>query len=193
MNTPCTRQEALDHLKEHVHTDSLMKHSLAVEASMRHFARYYGEDEEYWGMVGLLHDIDYGEFPEEHLDHAPEMLRGYGFDEDFIRHVLSHGYNLRNQVEPIHPMEKVLYTVDELSGFITACALVRPSKSVLDLEVKSVKKKFKQDSFAAAVNRAVIQDGADRMGMPLEEVMAETILGLREAADTLDLGIHTAQ
>ena len=106
--------------------------------------------------------------------------------------MLSHAYGLRNQVEPIHPMEKVLYTVDELSGFITACALVRPSKSVMDLEVKSVKKKFKQDSFAAAVNRSVIQDGADRMGMPLDEVMNETILALREAADLLDLGMHNA-
>ena len=146
---------------------------------MRHFAEFYGENVEYWGMVGLLHDLDYEEHPEEHCQYTPGYLREAGFDEDFIRAVLSHGYGLCTDVKPEQQMEKVIYTVDELTGFITAVALMRPSKSLLDLEVKSVKKKFKDKAFAAKVDRDLIRGGAEMMGMELDQVMEHCILALR--------------
>ena len=152
---------------------------------MLHFAEFYGEDVEYWGMVGLLHDLDYEEHPDEHCQVTPIYLREAGFDEDFIRAVLSHGYGLCTDVEPQKQMEKVIYTVDELTGFITAVALMRPSKSLLDLEVSSVKKKFKDKKFAAKVKRDVIRDGAERMGMDLDAVMEHCILALRTINEEL--------
>ena len=150
---------------------------------MRHFAEFYGEDVEYWGMVGLLHDLDYEEHPEEHCQYTPGYLREAGFDEDFIRAVLSHGYGLCTDVKPEKQMEKVIYTVDELTGFITAVALMRPSKSCQDMEVKSLKKKYKDKKFAAGCSRDVIQQGADRLGWTLEELMEKTILAMRSCED----------
>ena len=179
MALPMDRAAALELLKTHTHTQSLIHHAISVEAAMRHFAEFYGEDVEYWGMVGLLHDLDYGEHPEEHCQYTPGYLREAGFDEDFIRAVLSHGYGLCTDVKPEKQMEKVIYTVDELTGFITAVALMRPSKSLLDLEVKSVKKKFKDKAFAAKVNRDLIRGGAEMMGMELDQVMEHCILALR--------------
>ncbi len=167
--------------------DSLWRHALSVEAAMRHFAGLYGEDGEFWGLVGLLHDIDYGKFPSEHLKHAGSILREAGCSEDLIHAVLSHGWGLCSDVEPRHRMEKILYAVDELTGFIAACAYVRPSRSVLDMEIKSVKKKWGSAAFAAGVNRSVIERGAQMLGMGLDELIGETILGLRKAADEIGL------
>ncbi len=182
-----TRDEAWKILIKYVTTDHLQRHVLMVEGTMRHFARLYNEDEEAWGILGLLHDIDFELYPDEHLQHAPQILKEEGFDEDFIRSVVSHGYGICSDVEPDTTAEKVLFTIDELTGLIYACALMRPSKSVMDLELKSVKKKFKSPAFAANVNRQVIQEGADRLGMPLDDVIRETILGMRECAGAIGL------
>ena len=160
---------------------------MAVEAIMRHYAAKAGEDVEYWGCVGLLHDVDYERYPEEHCKKAVEILQNAGYDEGFIRAVVSHGYGLVCDVEPQLYMEKVLYTVDEMSGLINAAAILRPSHSVMDLEVKSVKKKFKDKKFAAGVNREVILDGCKRLGAELDEVIAECIAGMRENHEALGL------
>jgi predicted hydrolase (HD superfamily)/AcrR family transcriptional regulator len=173
------RDEALRLWRQHNDDDYLYRHALSVEAAMRRFAAKYGEDPEYWGIVGLLHDIDFQKFPEEHLQHARGMLEGAGYSEAFIRAVESHGWGICTEVEPVHEMEKALFAVDELTGFISACALMRPSKSVLDLEVKSVKKKWGAAAFAAKIRRDIIQKGADMMGLPLDELIQETILAMR--------------
>lgn len=182
-----TREEAVALWRRWNDDESLFRHALSVEAAMRHFARRFGEDEEYWGMVGLLHDIDYQKFPEEHLQHAREILASAGFDDAFIRSVESHGWGICTDVEPTHVMEKVLFATDELTGFIAACAYVRPSRSVLDMEVKSVKKKWGSAAFAAGVRREVIERGAEMLGMPLEELIGETIFALRTVA--ADVGL----
>lgn len=181
------REKALALLQEYNQNQALVVHGLAVEAIMRHYAEKMGEDVEYWGCVGLLHDVDYEKFPEEHCKKAVEILQGAGFDEAFIHAVISHGYGLVTDVEPELPMEKVLYTVDELSGLINAAAILRPSHSVMDLEIKSVKKKFKDKKFAAGVNRDVILDGCQRMGAELDEVIGECIQGMRENHEALGL------
>ena len=182
-----TRDEAWNILTKYVTTDHLQRHILMVEGTMRHFARLFDEDEDAWGILGMLHDIDFELYPDEHLDHAPRILREEGFDEDFIHSVVSHGYGICSDTEPVTNAEKVLFTIDELTGLVYACALMRPSKSVMDLELKSVKKKFKTASFAANVNRQVIQEGAERLGMPLDDVIQETILGMRECASAIGL------
>ena len=181
------REKALALLKEYNESQALVTHGLAVEAIMRHYAAKAGEDVEYWGCVGLLHDVDYEKYPEEHCKKAVEILQDAGYDEAFIHAVVSHGYGLVSDVEPQLYMEKVLYTVDELSGLINATAIMRPSRSVMDLEVKSVKKKFKDKKFAAGVNREVILDGCQRMGAELDEVINECILGMRENHEALGL------
>lgn len=165
--------------KDYNTEESQYRHALAVEAAMRHFARKYGEDEDFWGIVGFLHDVDYGRWPTEHLKHSREILAPAGYDETFIRAVESHGWGLCTDVEPLHRMEKVLFAVDELTGFITACAYVRPSRSVLDLEVKSAKKKWGALNFAAGCSREVIEKGAALMGIGLDELIQETILAMR--------------
>jgi putative nucleotidyltransferase with HDIG domain len=182
-----SRDDALKLWRQYNDDDYLYRHALSVEASMRHFAAKGGEDPEYWGLVGLLHDIDYQNYPEEHLKHAREMLAPAGYSEAFIRAVESHGFGLCCDVEPILAMEKALFAVDELTGFIYACAIMRPSKSVLDIEVKSVTKKFKTPAFAAKINRSVIQQGADMLGLSLEELIQETILALRPVAAEIGL------
>jgi putative nucleotidyltransferase with HDIG domain len=181
------RNQAIALWRQYNEEDSLFRHALSVEAAMRHFAEKYGEDVEFWGIVGLLHDVDYGRFPKEHLAHARTILEEAGCDEVLIRAVLSHGWGLCSDVEPILRMEKVLYAVDELTGFIAACAYVRPSRSVLDMEVKSVKKKWKAAGFAAGVNRDVVEKGAAMMGISLDELIEETILALRKAATEVGL------
>jgi len=149
---------------------------------MKRFAREFGEDPEYWGIVGLLHDIDYEQYPGEHCRKAPELLRAAGVGEDVIHAVVSHGWTLCSDVEPTHIMEKVLFTIDELTGLVAATALMRPSKSVMDMEAKSVKKKWKTKGFSAGVNRELIARGADMLGMDLDRVIQLTIEGMREAA-----------
>jgi putative nucleotidyltransferase with HDIG domain len=180
MITP-SREEAYRLLCELTTSDALRKHALAVEAVMRHFARKHGEDEELWGVVGLLHDLDYERFPEAHCHKSAEILAERGWPGVIIRAVVSHGWGICSEVEPVSLMEKVLYAVDELTGFVTAAALVRPSRSLLDLEVSSVRRKWKEKRFAAGVDRALIERGAALLGMELGALIGETILGMREA------------
>lgn len=188
MEKKLARKDAWELLTEYTETPALRKHALAVEAVMAHFARINGEDEEIWGVTGLLHDLDYEKFPEEHCHKAEEIMRERGLDEVYIRAMSCHGYGTCTQVEPKSKMEKVLYTIDELTGLINATCLMRPSKSVLDLEVKSVKKKFKDKSFAAGVDREIIRKGCEMLGMELDEVIWETIEGMKEKA--ADLGLQ---
>jgi predicted hydrolase (HD superfamily) len=184
-----TRAEALALLKKYNKEDWHIRHALAVEAVMRYFARLLNAgDEDKWGIVGLLHDIDFEQYPERHCAKAEEILRGQGIDDEIIHAVVSHGWGLANvDVKPEHIMEKVLFTIDELTGLIAAAAVVRPSRSVLDLEASSVKKKFKTPSFAAGVSRKAIEDGAAMLGFDLDYVIHHTIMGMREAAEAIGL------
>ena len=182
-----TREQALELFKKYNESDALLKHALSVEAVMRHFAELNNEDPEKWGVIGLIHDIDYEMYPEEHCSKARELLQEAGYPEDYIHAVQSHGYQLCCDVEPTERMELVLYTIDELTGLITATALMRPSRSILDLETKSVKKKWKQRSFAAGVNRDVIEGGAAKLGMDMNDVLSETIKGMQKAAEEIGL------
>lgn len=181
------REEAWALFTEYNESESLRNHGLAVEGVMRYFARKYGEDEDFWGIVGLLHDLDYEKYPEEHCKKTREIMEERNIDDAYIHAIECHGYGLCTDVEPKERMEIVLYTIDELTGLITAAALMRPSKSVMDLELKSVKKKFKDKRFAAGVNRDVITKGAEQWGVPLDEVISETILGMREVAESIGL------
>ncbi|MEA4890184.1 MAG: hydrolase [Clostridiaceae bacterium] len=175
-------------LKQYNEQESLLKHALAVEGVMRHFAGLFnGADPDIWGLVGLLHDLDYEKFPEQHCLKTQEILTSLNLSDQWIRAIVSHGYGICSDVRPESDMEKVLYTIDELTGLITACALMRPSHSVMDLELPSLKKKFKTSSFAAGVNRDIIRQGADLMGWELDRVMQETILGMREVASAIGL------
>ena len=181
------RERAFELLKRYNKSDSLIKHALSVEAVMRHFAELNNEDIDKWGIVGLLHDVDYEMYPNEHCIKAREILESEGYPEEYIHAVQSHGWGLCIDVEPIHKMENILFTIDEITGLITATALMRPSKSILDLEVKSVKKKWSQKSFAAGVNREVILSGAERMGMDINDILSETIKGMQSAAEEIGL------
>ena len=183
-----TRDQAIEIFKRHNQSDSLYRHALAVEGVMRHFAARYGEDADYWGMVGLLHDVDYGSYPDEHCRKAVDLLKAEGFDDSFIRSVVSHGYGIVSDVKPEHVMEKVLFATDELTGLITAAALMRPSKSVMDFEVSSLRKKWKDKKFAAGVDRGIVTRGCEDLGLPLDEVMTETIAGMRAVAADIGLG-----
>lgn len=181
------RDEAFALLKEFNHNESLVKHALAVEGVMRYMARKRGEDEEKWGIIGLVHDLDYERYPKEHCRKTQEILTERGWPEEMIRAVVSHGFGLCTDVEPRLEMEKILYAVDELTGLVTAAALVRPSKSVLDLEPSSVAKKWKDKSFAAGANREVIKNGAGMLGMDLRDLFADVIAGMREVAEAIGL------
>lgn len=183
-------QSATQLLYDYVKTDSLRLHGKTVRGVMRYFADKYGEDVEYWGVVGLLHDLDYEQFPDQHCTKTAEILKENNYDDEFIHAVVSHGFGICSDVEPILKMEKVLYATDELTGLIAACAYMRPSKSVMDLELKSVKKKFKAKAFAAGVNREVIQKGTDMLEMPLDDLINETILAMRSIADEIGLGLE---
>ncbi len=182
-----TREEALAILKEYNKSGSLLKHAYSVEGVMRYIARKRGEDEEKWGIVGLMHDLDYEQFPEQHCTKTKEILEGYSWPEEYIRAVVSHGWGICSDVKPESTMEKTLYAIDELTGLITANAMVRPSKSVMDMTVKSVKKKWKSPSFAAGVDREIIQKGAGMLGVSIEEIIEDTIMGMREVADSIGL------
>ena len=185
-HTP-TREEALTLLKEFNKSESLIKHALSVEGVMRYMARKRGEDEEKWGIIGLVHDLDYERYPQQHCQKTKEILEERGWPEDYIRAIMSHGWGLVTDVKPQHEMEKVLYTIDELTGLVTAVALVRPSKSVLDMKVKSVSKKWKDKSFAAGVNRDVVTKGAQMLGMELKDLFEDVIMGMREVASEIGL------
>ncbi len=181
------REKALQVLNQYNKSEALVRHALSVEAVMREFAKEAGENEEYWGAVGLLHDLDYELYPELHCKKSPELLKEAGYDDAFIHAVVSHGFELCADVEPVLYMEKVLYAIDELTGLIFATALMRPSRSVMDLEVKSVKKKFKDKAFAGGVNREVILKGAEMLGLELDKLIERSIEGMRKAAPDLGL------
>jgi putative nucleotidyltransferase with HDIG domain len=182
-----TREEAFALFKEYNQNESLIKHALTVEAVMRHFAELFGEDVEKWGIIGLVHDLDYEKYPEQHCRKVRDILTEEGWPEDYIRAVQSHGWKICTDVEPVERMEKVLYTIDELTGLVTATALVRPDRSIMETTVKSVKKKWKQKSFAAGVNREVIEEGAKMLGMDLDQIIDETIKGMQKVADEIGL------
>ncbi len=182
-----TYEEALALFREFNESESLLKHAYCVEGVMRYMARKAGEDEEKWGIVGLIHDLDYERFPEQHCNKAKEILAERGWPEEYIRAVVSHGWGIFNDVEPQSKMERTLYAIDELTGLIAAVALVRPSKSVADLEAKSVMKKWKDKAFAAGVNRSVIEKGADMLGVELTDLVTDVIMGMREVAHKIGL------
>lgn len=182
-----TYDEALSLLREFNKSESLIKHAYSVEGVMRHMARKIGEDEEKWGIIGLVHDLDYERFPEHHCKKSQEILAKRGWPEEYIRAIISHGWGICNDVEPQTEMEKTLYTIDELTGLITAVAIIRPSKSVMDLEAKSVMKKWKDKSFAARVNRSVIEKGTTMLGVDLRDLVTDVIMGMRDVADKLGL------
>lgn len=176
------REEAWNLLRQYNKESFHLRHALTVEGIMRYFAKElgYADQEEYWGIVGLLHDLDFELYPEEHCVKSQELMREHGVDETIIRSTANHGWGLTAaNIEPEHQMEKVLFAIDELSGLIGAVALMRPSKSVQDMELKSLKKKFKDKHFAAGCSRDVIKQGADILGWPLNELMEKTIAAMR--------------
>lgn len=182
-----TREQALALLKQYNTNEALIRHALAVEAVMRYSARKRGEDEDKWGVIGLVHDLDYEQFPDEHCHKTEEILQAQNWLPEYIRAALSHGWGICTDVEPQTDLEKTLYAMDELTGLIAATALVRPSRSVLDMTPKSVKKKWKEKSFAAGVNREVIQKGAEMLGAELSQLIEDAIMGMREVAEEIGL------
>jgi len=182
-----SRQEVFSLLKEYNKNDALIKHALAVEAVMRYCARKRGLDEDEWGLIGLIHDLDYEQFPDQHCQKTEEILTSRGWPAEYVRAVISHGWGLCTDVEPQTELEKVLYAIDELTGLVAATALVRPGKSVMDMKAKSVKKKWKNKAFAAGVNRDVIDKGAEMLGLELGELITDVIMGMREVADEIGL------
>jgi predicted hydrolase (HD superfamily) len=182
-----TYDEALSLLKEFNKNDSLIKHAYAVEGAMRYIARTMGEDEEKWAIIGLVHDLDYEQFPQQHCQKTQEILELHSWPQEYVRAVVSHGWGMCSDVEPQTKLEKVLYTIDELTGLVAAAALVRPSKSVMDMEAKSVMKKWKDKAFAAGVNRQVIENGAAMLGMDLTSLITNAIMGMREVSGKIGL------
>jgi len=182
-----TRDATLALLKQYNQSESLIKHAFAVEGVMRYMARKHGEDEDVWGVVGLIHDLDYEQFPDQHCQKTEEILNENGWPEDLIRAVVSHGWGICTDVKPESTMEKVLFAIDELTGLVATSALVRPSKSVMDMKAKSVKKKWKDKRFAAKVDRSIIQQGVDMLGVELGELITDTIMGMREVAAEIGL------
>ncbi|MCD6152255.1 MAG: hydrolase [Deltaproteobacteria bacterium] len=186
-----TRDEALKLLHEYNKSDSLCKHAYAVEGVMRYLARKNKEDEDKWGIIGLIHDLDYEKYPDQHCTKTKEILEKHGWPKEYIRAVVSHGWGICSNVEPENTLEKTLYAIDELTGLIAANAMVRPSKSVMDMTVKSVKKKWKSPSFAAGVDRSIIQKGAEMLGIEIGELIEDTIMGMREVAEEIGLKGNT--
>ncbi len=182
-----TREEAWQLLKQYNQSDRLLKHAMAVEGVMRYFARKRGEDVDKWGIVGLIHDLDYERYPEQHCRKTEEILRDNAWPEEYIRAVVSHGYGICTDIRPESDLEKVLFAVDELTGLVAASALVRPSRSVLDMKAKSVKKKWKDKRFAAGVDRSIIEKGCEMLSVELSELITDTIMGMREVAEDIGL------
>lgn len=182
-----TYEEALALFKEFNQSESLLKHAYSVEGVMRYIAQKMGEDEEKWGIVGLVHDLDYERYPEQHCQKSREILQERGWSEEYIRAVVSHGWGICSDVEPKTNLEKTLYAVDELTGLVTAVAIIRPSKSVADLEAKSVMKKWKDKAFAAGVDRSVIEKGTAMLEVELRDLITDVIMGMRQVADKIGL------
>lgn len=181
-----TLQRAKELLNKHVTEKHLFSHALAVSAAMGAMAEHFGESREYWEAIGYLHDVDFEKYPEEHLNHVRELLNGEAVEEADIRAILSHGYGIRNDMEPKTNLEKSLFTVDELTGIVMTTALMRPG-GISDLEVKSVLKKFKDRRFAAKCDRDLILRGCDMLSLPLETVIERAIAGMRRYMEGLGL------
>jgi putative nucleotidyltransferase with HDIG domain len=189
-----TRERAYRLLTEYNKNESLIKHALAVEGVMRYFARKRGEDEEKWGIIGLVHDLDYERYPDQHCRMSENILKERGWPEEYIRAVVSHGWGICSDVEPKTDLEKTLFAIDELTGLVVTTALVRPSRSVMDLKAKSVKKKWKDKRFAAGVDRSIIEKGAQMLGIELTEMITDTIMGMREVAEAIGLkGVNAGE
>lgn len=188
MSEHISREAAFQLLQKYNKDPFHIQHALTVEAVMKWFARKegYGVDAEYWGIVGLLHDVDFEEYPEEHCIKASELLRDGGVGEDIIHAVVSHGYGITVDVAPEHPMEKILFAADELTGLIWACALMRPSKSTKDMELKSLKKKYKNLKFAAGCSRDVISKGAEQLGWELADLQQKTLDAMKATEDEIN-------
>jgi putative nucleotidyltransferase with HDIG domain len=182
-----TREIALELFKKYNKTESLLKHALSVEGVMRYMARKAGEDEEKWGIIGLIHDLDYEMYPDQHCTMTEKILRENNWPEEYIRAVLSHGWGLVTDVKPESLAEKTIYAMDELTGLVATSALVRPSKSVMDMEARSVKKKWNDRRFAAGVDRSVIEKGAEMLGVSLDELISDCIMGMRDVAEQIGL------
>ncbi|MBM4350101.1 MAG: hydrolase [Deltaproteobacteria bacterium] len=182
-----TRQEAIELLHQYNESDGLRKHAYSVEGVMRYIARKRGEDQEKWGIIGLIHDLDYEKFPDQHCKKTGEILNELGWPEEYIRAAVSHGWGICSEVMPETDLEKYLYTIDELTGLVVTTALIRPSKSVLDVQVKSVKNKWKDKRFAAGVDRSIIEKGAEMLHVGLDELIDDTIKGMQEVAESIGL------
>lgn len=182
-----THEQALALLRKYNKSESLLKHAFAVEGVMKYMARKSGEDENKWGIIGLVHDLDYEMYPEQHCQMTEKILRENSWPEEYIRAVLSHGWGLASDVQPLSKLEKTIYAIDELTGLVTTSALVRPSKSVLDMEARSVRKKWNDKRFAAGVDRSVIEKGAALLGVGLDELITDCIMGMREVAEEIGL------
>ena len=182
-----TREDAFNLLQRYNKNDSLIRHALSVEAVMAHFAGKFDGDMEKWRVIGLVHDLDYEMYPDRHCVKTKEILENEGWPEEYIRAVISHGWEICTDVKPETNLEKTLYATDELTGLIASTALVRPSKSILDLKAKSVKKKWKEKSFAAGVDRSIIEKGAAMLEMELSELITETIAGMKPVAGEIGL------
>lgn len=186
MKTAITRSQALALLQKYNQEPFHILHGLTVEGVMRYFAQETGEDPDFWGIVGLLHDVDFERWPEKHCLEAPRLLAEINAEPEMVRAICSHGYGICCDVEPTEQMEKILFAADELTGLIGAAAKMRPSKSVCDMEVSSLKKKFKDKKFAAGCSRDVIRQGAERLGWTIEELMEKTILAMRSCEETVN-------
>lgn len=182
-----SRETAFDLFKKFNKSDSLLKHALSVEGVMRYMARKAGEDEDKWGIVGLIHDLDYEMYPEQHCTMTEKILRENNWPEEYIRAVLSHGWGLASDVKPESLLERTIYAIDELTGLVATSALVRPSKSVLDMEARSVRKKWNDKKFAAGVDRTVIEKGAEMLGVSVDDLITDCIMGMREVAGPIGL------
>jgi predicted hydrolase (HD superfamily) len=182
-----SRDAAFELFKNYNKSESLLKHALSVEGVMRYMAKKHGEDEEKWGIIGLIHDLDYEMYPEQHCIMTEKILEENSWPEEYIRAVLSHGWGLATHVEPVSTLEKTIYAMDELTGLVATSALVRPSKSVMDMEARSVKKKWNDKKFAAGVDRSVIEKGAEMLGVDLDELITDCIMGMRSVAKEIGL------
>ena len=180
------RNEAIKLLKKYNQEEFHIRHALTVEDVMKYFAKEMGYDENFWGIVGLLHDVDFEKYPDEHCKKAPELLKEINAPEDMVHAICSHGYGICSDVEPEHEMEKILFAVDELTGLILAAAKMRTSKSTKDMEVSSLKKKFKDKKFAAGCSRDTIAQGAERLGWSLDELFEKTINAMRACEDDVE-------
>ncbi len=186
INLP-TRDAALELFRKYNKSESLYRHALAVEGVMKYMASKSGEDGDKWGIIGLIHDLDYEMYPEQHCKMTKKILEENEWPEDYIRAVLSHGWGLATDVEPVTRLEKTIYAIDELTGLVATSALVRPSRSVLDMETRSVKKKWNDKKFAAGVNRSVIEKGAAMLGVSLDDLITDCIMGMRDVAGEIGL------